>query len=470
MMKTRILLVTFPSQGHINPALQFAKRLVGVGVEVTVATTIGALRRMYKNESSNKSLSFAGFSDGYDDGFNPNPDSDTLDHYFSKLSSVGPKSLAQLIVASSENGNPFTCVVYCTLLPWVAKVARELHVPSIFLWNQPAAVLSLYYHSFNGYGNFIKENINNPKFLLEVPGLPPLGSSDVPSFFNETNKNNTALPIMKQHLENLEEEANPLVLVNTFDDLESEALKSIDKYRLVGIGPLIPSAFLDGKDPSDTSFGADLFKGTNDYIEWLNSKPASSVIYISFGSISMLSKSQMEELALALVDVDRPFLWVMRENENEEERLDDTLSCKGELEGKGKIVPWCSQVGVLSHPSVGCFLTHCGWNSTFESLVSGVPMVSFPQWTDQPVNAKLVQDLWKTGVRVRANEDGTVEKEEFKRCIEMVMDDGERAQEMRRNAMKWKGLARETSKEGGSSDKNLKAFMLEVEESLQSIR
>ncbi|XP_062164986.1 crocetin glucosyltransferase, chloroplastic-like [Alnus glutinosa] len=117
----------------------------------------------------------------------------------------------------------------------------------------------------------------------------------------------------------------------------------------------------------------------------------------------------MEEIACGLLDCGRPSLWVIRAKENgEEEKEEDKLKCREELEENGMIVPWCSQVEVLSHPLLGCFVTHCGWNSTLESLVSGVLVVAFPQWTDQGTNAKLIQDVWKMGVRVTANENGNV--------------------------------------------------------------
>jgi UDP:flavonoid glycosyltransferase YjiC (YdhE family) len=127
-------------------------------------------------------------------------------------------------------------------------------------------------------------------------------------------------------------------------------------------------------------------------------------------------------------------------------------------------VTWCSQVEVLSHPSLGCFVTHCGWNSTLESLVSGVPVVAYPHWSDQGTNAKLIQDVWKTGVRVTANEDGIVESDEIKRCLELVIGGGEEGGEMRRNAKKRRDLAREATKEGGSSYENLKSFVDEIKE------
>jgi anthocyanidin 3-O-glucoside 5-O-glucosyltransferase len=274
-----------------------------------------------------------------------------------------------------------------------------------------------------------------------------------------TTYNATVLPIFKELMQTLDDsETTPKILVNTFSAIEPEALKAIEKYDLISIGPLIPSAFLDGRDPLDNSFGGDLFQKTKDYTEWLNSKPESSVVYVSFGSLLNVEKQQMEEIARGLLESRRPFLWVMRANENGEE---DELSCMEELGQQGKIVPWCSQLEVLSHPSLGCFVTHCGWNSTLESLTSGIPVVAFPHWSDQATNAKLMVDVWKIGVRVKKNEEGMVKSDEVKRCIEIVMGGEEIGEEMRRNAKKWKDSARKAVKEGGSSYENLKAFVEE---------
>ena len=91
-----------------------------------------------------------------------------------------------------------------------------------------------------------------------------------------------------------------------------------------------------------------------------------------------------------------------------------------------------------------------------ESLVAGVPTVVFPQWSDQGTNGKMIQDVWKTGVRVTRREgDGIVEGKEIKRCVEMVIE----GEEMTRNAEKWRDLAREALSDGGSSNVNLQAFL-----------
>nr|KYP31999.1 Indole-3-acetate beta-glucosyltransferase 1 [Cajanus cajan] len=256
----------------------------------------------------------------------------------------------------------------------------------------------------------------------------------------------------------LDEETRPRILVNTFEALEPEALSVVEKLNMIPIGPLIPSAFY-GKDPSDNSFGGDVFDLTNGYVEWLEKKKEMSVVYVSFGSYCVLSKAQMEEVARALLDCGRPFLWVVREKEELEVELELGLG------GKGKIVTWCSQVEVLSHGAVGCFVTHCGWNSAMESLASGVPMVAFPLWVDQKTNAKLIEDVWKVGVRVdgEVNEEGVVQRERIREGLEVVMGSGERGEELRKNANKWKDLARDAVKQGGSSDNNLRAFLRHVQ-------
>ncbi|CAI9771148.1 unnamed protein product [Fraxinus pennsylvanica] len=416
MVRPHVILVTFPAQGHINPSLTFAKTLLRNGIEVTFATSLCAQRRMAKAAGDiTNGITFAAFSDGYDDGFKP---SDDPEHYMRELRNRGSETLRDTILASAEQGRPITCLVYTLLLPWAAAVAREVHIPSALLWIQPATVLDIYYYYFNGYGEEINNSSDDPSWAIQLPRLPLLAKRDLPSFMLPASGGDQykfALPTFKEQLETLDAETKPKVLVNTFDALEPDALKAIEDYELIGIGPLIPSAFLDGKDPLDKTVGGDLFHKSDDYLQWLNSKPESSVVYVSFGSLLRLPKVQLEEIAKGLLECGRPFLWVIRVNENqEEEKEDDKLSCLDELEKLGKIVPWCSQLEVLTHPSLGCFVTHCGWNSTLESLSGAVPLVAFPQWTDQGTNAKLIQDVWRTGLRVNPREDGTVDSDEIK--------------------------------------------------------
>ena len=244
-----------------------------------------------------------------------------------------------------------------------------------------------------------------------------------------------------------------MILFYSSSELEQEALSSVlDNFKIVPIGPLITSRTDSGVD--------------DEYIQWLNTKSDSSVLYISFGTLDVLSKKQLVELSKAIIESRRPFLWVIAEKsvkckQGEKEKEEEGIkSFREELDEIGMVVSWCSQFSILKHRSIGCFVTHCGWNSSLESLVAGVPVVAFPQWDDQMTNAKLLTECWKTGVRVMEKKEGeevVVESGEIRRCIEEVME--KKAEEFRRNAARWRDIAAETVGEGGSLFNHLKAFV-----------
>ncbi|OIT38231.1 udp-glycosyltransferase 75c1, partial [Nicotiana attenuata] len=455
-----VLLVTFPSQGQINPSLQFAKCLIKLGVNVTFSTSLSAQNCMLNNLPSIEGLTFAPFSDGYDNGYpNVGKSLDEYREFYASFIALGSEFVSRIFTDRAKEGRPFSRIIYTTVLSWVGIVAKRLNAPATLLWIQPATLLDIYYYYFTSYKDAFKNCPDDEDKSLEIPGLPFLvGTREIPSFLlSSDGLMDWLIQTMKEHVELINSESNEIVLVNTFDALEFEALRAIKNVNMVGIGPLVPSSFLDGKNPSDTCYGCNLRQCSKDYMEWLNSKPSASVVYVAFGSYSELPKQMMEEIAKGLVQSERPFLWVV----NGEKPLEN-LSCKDELEKQGKIVSWCSQVEVLQHPSLGCFLMHCGWNSTLESLVFGIPVVACPLWTDQGCNSTLIQDVWKTGVRVNANEEGVVEGAEFKRCIEIVMEDRKEGEELRKNAKKWRDIAKNTMKEDGSSNVNLKAYVDEV--------
>ncbi|EOA15788.1 hypothetical protein CARUB_v10007134mg [Capsella rubella] len=439
------LLVTFPAQGHINPALQLANRLIHHGATVTYSTAISAHRRMGEPPST-KGLSFAWFTDGFDDGLKSFEDQKI---YTSELKRCGSNALRDIIRANLDSKTePITGVIYSVLVPWVSSVAREFHLPTTLLWIEPATVLDIYYYYFNTSFKHLFDV--NP---IKLPKLPLITTEDLPSFLQPFKAIPSALVTLKEHVEALESESNPKILVNTFSALEHDALTSVEKLNMIPIGPLVSSSS-DGK--------TDLFKSSDvDYTKWLDSKLENSVIYISLGThADDLPEKHMEALTHGVLATNRPYLWIVREKNPEEKKKNRFLELiRGE--GRGLVVGWCSQTAVLGHRSVGCFVTHCGWNSTLESLESGVPVVAFPQFADQCTTAKLVEDTWRIGVKVKVGEDGEVDGEEVRRCLEKVMGDGEEAEEMRESAAKWKKLMVDAAVEGGPSDLNLKGFVEE---------
>ncbi|KAL2544585.1 UDP-glycosyltransferase 74F2-like [Forsythia ovata] len=176
------------------------------------------------------------------------------------------------------------------------------------------------------------------------------------------------------------------ILVNTFHKLEQEDIDWMAKFLPVkAIGPTIPSMYLDKRIQDDKDYGLSVFKPINNVcMKWLNERASRSVVYVSFGSLAELGAEQMEELAHGLKTSNKYFLWVVRSSE--EAKLPKNFS--KETSKKGLIVSWCPHLEVLAHEAIGCFITHCGWNSTLEALSLGVPLVAMPQRTDQSTNAK----------------------------------------------------------------------------------
>lgn len=145
------------------------------------------------------------------------------------------------------------------------------------------------------------------------------------------------------------------------------------------------------------------------------------------------------------------------ENNNINDFLEGFLE---ETMDQGLDVSWCPQMVVLNHPSVGMFLTHCGWNSTLESLSSGLPIITISHWSDQTTNSKYIEEVWKTGIRLNKAKHGPVGRDEVEKSIKTIME-SEGGLELRKNALQWKTLAKKAMVKGGSSDKNIDCFVHE---------
>ena len=196
-------------------------------------------------------------------------------------------------------------------------------------------------------------------------------------------------------------------------------------------------------------------------------------MYVSFGSGGTLSQEQITELAFGFELSNHKFLWVLRAPNNATSDAaylgaqNDVDPLKflpsGFLERtkeKGMVVPsWAPQIQVLSHSSVGGFLTHCGWNSTLEGVLKGVPLITWPLFAEQRMNAVLLCEGLKVGVRPRVSENGLVQREEIVKVIKCLME-GEEGGKMSGRMNELKEAATNALKEDGSSTKTLSLLAL----------
>lgn len=236
------------------------------------------------------------------------------------------------------------------------------------------------------------------------------------------------------------------ILCNSCYDIEPGAFNFFPE--ILPIGPLLASNRLGNSQ-------GNFWKEDSTCLQWLDQQLTRSVVYVAFGSFTILDQIQFHELALGLELCNRPFLWVVRTD-----MTDDPTNAypKGFLDrvaNRGRTVGWAPQQKVLSHPSIACFLSHCGWNSTMEGLSNGVPFLCWPYFADQFLNMAYVCDVWKTGMGFDLDENGIVTRGEIKRKLDKLLGNEnfiERALELKKMAIN--GL-----KECGSSYKNFNNFI-----------
>lgn len=241
------------------------------------------------------------------------------------------------------------------------------------------------------------------------------------------------------------------LLFTSVYELESQAIDALRQKlptKIYSLGFVIPSFNLK----NCTRLAIDDQKPH--YLKWLDTQPKDSVLYISQGSFLSVSEAQLEEIVDGIRSSGIRFLWVGR---GEDDRLQEKCG------GRGIVVPWCDQLKVLSHPSVGAFWSHCGWNSTKEGAFCGLPMLTFPIFWDQTTNSKMVVEDWGFGMRVKKVDDSLVRGDEIAELVLKVMDsEGEEAKERRRRAKEIKEICERGNGEGGSSHVDVMAFIRDM--------
>ena len=191
------------------------------------------------------------------------------------------------------------------------------------------------------------------------------------------------------------------VIFNTYDSLEGEDLNSLSSVfgRVYSIGPT--QMLLNHiSDDFYESVDGNLWNAEPECIKWLDSKEPGSVIYVSFGSSTITTAEELVELAWGLADSKHNFLWIIRPDLIKGDSAILPQDFLFETKEKGFVASWCPQEQVLNHPSIGGFLTHCGWNSMIESISAGVPMICWPFFGDQFANSRKSCNEWGIGLEL----------------------------------------------------------------------
>jgi hypothetical protein len=357
-----------------------------------------------------------------------------------------------------ELAPPPSCIISDMCLPWTADIARKFCIPR-FSFLGVGCFYLLCLHSLRVHKPH--ETISSESEYFVLPGLPD---------HIESTKSQIALsadPEIEKFVGKVIEVdlASYGVLVNTFQELEPEYVKEYRKTRedrvwCVGPVSLCNNEYLDKVERGNKSSIEE-----DECVKWLDSQQPCSVVYACLGSLCNLITSQLIELGLGLEESKKPFIWVIRGLAKNREELEKWISrerFEERIKGRGLLIRgWAPQLLILSHPSIGGFLTHCGWNSIIESISAGVPMLTWPLFGDQFINEKLVVQVRKIGVRVGVEDTVKwgeeekigvlVEKEDIKVAIDMLMDEGEEKEERRKRARELGEMAKRAVADEGSS-------------------
>ncbi|XP_002969588.2 UDP-glycosyltransferase 86A1 [Selaginella moellendorffii] len=442
---SHVVVIPLPIAGHTNPLLQLSVQLASLGSDITFITTSSTLRASLSalnhlcdgDQNLRQAIRFQALevdrnrSEGY-----KFPES-------IEIMARNSDEIKKLVAASAREVGPVSLAIIDFLL---VEPLESLDCNVAAFWTSSAAMLHI---SVNvetllekGFLPLSRNDRSPEKKVVDssvIPGIPcelsvftdiPEDPLDPVGFSSMRKLKN---PLLKA----------PRLLVNTLDEVEEQTLGALREQgfrKLVNVGPL------------PVGPGSNLEDHTQK--EWLDAQEISSALYVCFGTMLELPEEQVMEVGYGLEASQQSFLWVLPESS--QRKLGDFLEgLRTRIGKRGLIVSWSSQIDILRHPSVGGFVTHCGWNSTLESLSCGVPMIGWPILGDQPINCKFMVDMWRAGVRIesKSSSDGSsriVGRSEVERAARSLMGSEtlrKRAKEIKSKAMEAMEVSRARLKE-----------------------
>ncbi|XBI66226.1 hypothetical protein VPH35_045855 [Triticum aestivum] len=450
-----VVAVPYPGRGHINPMLAVCRLLVAAdgALTVTVVVTEEWHALLASAPTLPDRLRFATIPNDVIPPPPPPPPPERsrgVDHaaFFEAVSVKMAEAVRQLLGRLVLELQPRPeGIVVDTYLTWGVAVGTRCRIPVCSLWTQPATFFLALYHLDlwpSGDEHERDEELSTKSMDQYVSCFSSVRMSDLMVF----SRWKRHMKITAEAFVNVRKAQ--CLLLTSFHELEPRAINTTAELLPFPVYPIGP---VHMQPNGNTGRIQD-----EEHRDWLDAQPEKSVMYVSFGSYASMPHSQFQEIAMGLLDAGVKFFWMARDKAPElREKCGD----------KGLAVPWCDQQEVLRHPSVGGFLSHCGWNSVLEAVCAGVPVIGFPVAWDQLVNARMVADEWKVGIDLREQrgEDGSVSRAAISDAARKLMDsDSAVGQEMRKRAAQLREVSRSAVREGGSSHRSLSGFLEDLAE------
>ncbi|XP_054803313.1 UDP-glycosyltransferase 83A1-like [Prosopis cineraria] len=457
MSRTHVLVLPFPAQGHINPLMELSHELVKRGIKITFVNTNFNHERIMKvramrgggggEQVENDLIQLVSIPDGLEQEENKDRG---LERLLESMWKVMPKKLEKLIQEINESvGEMISCVVADGAMGWALEVAEKMGIHGAAFIPTSASLLALFLSIPKLLDDGIIDSNGTPikdQIIHLAPEMPAMRTKHfLWTQVCDLNAQRIVFHFIMRGNKALE--STDWVICNSTQELEPQTFAF--SPNIFPIGPLQAR-----KNNHTDHLAGSFWPADSTCMNWLDLQQDKSVIYVAFGSIAIFDHNQLQELALGLELSNKPFLWVVRSDINKEANYDFLKEFEERLSSRGKVIGWAPQQKVLNHRSIACFLSHCGWNSTLEGLINGVPFLCWPFFADQFLDETYISDIWKVGLRLGRNE-GIISREEVASKINQVFHD----EGFRLRALELKEKAINSVKDGGRSNKNLKNFV-----------
>ncbi|XP_021290328.1 UDP-glycosyltransferase 92A1-like [Herrania umbratica] len=483
-----IVMLPLMAHGHLIPFLALARQIHHrTGFNIAIANTplnIQYLRStLHQDPTAGIILAELQFNSA-DHGLPPNIENtenlplDQIGKFFASSVSLKAPFHHLLLDIIEKQGKPPLCIISDTFFGWTVDVAKSTGTINI-TFTTGGAYGTMAYISL--WSNLPHRQTDSEEFSL--PGFPErcrFHVSQLHKFLRNADGTDQWSRFMQSQISGSLQSFG--WLCNTVEEIEPlglELLRNYIKYPVWTIGPLLPKPLLN-KSSSSSANRNGLYRqhagkepgiSPEKCIQFLDLHDPDSVLYISFGSQNTISPSQMMELAIGLEESGNPFIWVIRppigfdlSTEFRAEWLPEGFEDRMSSSKQGLLVKnWAPQLEILSHKSTGAFVSHCGWNSTLESLSQGVKMIGWPMAAEQAYNSKMLVEEMGVSVELTRGVQSSISGEEVKRLIQLVMDKEWKGGDMKKRAEeiaeRMRAAVREEGKEKGSSIKALDDFV-----------
>lgn len=412
-----IHVVMYPwlAYGHISPFLLLSKRLARHGVKISFVSSPRNIQKIKPLLESQDRIDLVEL---------PLPAVEGLPPGAECTSDIENEKIPLLLDAVDRWEEPFHALLQRLSPDYLVydascqttRVAQKLGIPSILFFVTGACTVSYCFSP-------ARAALQNPDLTRPPPGFPaesvvrfrPYEAGHATESYE--NDRSGRVRFADRFLTSFD--GCSAIFDNSCYELEGKYIDYLQRATgklVLPVGPLVPEV---GADRSGDSMEE---LSVRDCFKWLDTQAPSSVIMVSFGSECFLSESELPTLALGLEESHVAFLWVLRLKPPKAAASALPQGFRARTAERGFVVEgWAPQVRILSHPSVGGFLTHCGKNAVTEGLTFGLPLVALPMRLEQGLTARLVEGEWRVGVEVERRVNGSFSSEDIRRAVKKVM-------------------------------------------------